>query len=235
VKPWRRAGASQRSQVGMRRSVIMVALLAMTACGSGGSGTTTITIGQGADSPVAAVEALRSLLAAGDFVAASSLAVPNQAALASLGEGASFGEVASALDNGDAGVAANFWSGFAQGVGEVFAGDLTVEGAGSTTQGGVEFFLVGVTPESGTQRLMVTRDLDGQRIDIFASFGAGLAEQMLSPVEILLGSSSDESKTILSALQDVVPSLLLAATDESLSPEAVQGVLQLVELITRVG
>jgi len=32
-----------------------------------------------------------------------------------------------------------------------------------------------------------------------------------------------------------VPSLLLAASDESLGPEAVQNVLKLVEIITRVG
>jgi hypothetical protein len=81
----------------------------------------------------------------------------------------------------------------------------------------------------------MTRDVDGQRIDLFASFGAGLAQRMLSPVEILLGTSSADSAVILSALQDVVPSLLVSATDPSLSPEAVQGVLQLVELITRVG
>jgi hypothetical protein len=58
---------------------------------------------------------------------------------------------------------------------------------------------------------------------------------MISPVELLLGSSSPDARSILAALQDVVPSLLVAATDESLSPEAVQRILQLIEVITRVG
>jgi hypothetical protein len=58
---------------------------------------------------------------------------------------------------------------------------------------------------------------------------------MMSPVEILLGTSSEDAATVLAALQDVVPSLLVAASNESLSPDASQRVLQLVELITRVG
>jgi hypothetical protein len=54
-------------------------------------------------------------------------------------------------------------------------------------------------------------------------------------VELLLGTSTDESRAILAALREVVPSLLVAASDPDLSPEAVQGILQLVEMITRVG
>lgn len=217
----------------MRRS-IAVLLLALVAC-SGEGGTTTVTIGEGASDPVAAIEDLRSLLAQGDFGAAGSLAVPGQAVLASLGEGATPSAVAASLENGDGEVAANFWTGFAQGVGETFTGEVTVEDLGTTSQEGVEFFVVGVTPEGGDQRQMVTRDVDGQRVDLFATFGAGLAEGMMGPVELLLGSSNEDSQMILSALQDVVPSLLVAANDESLSPDSVQRILQLVELITRVG
>ncbi len=213
----------------------MLAVVAVSACGGNANTTTTITIGQGAETPVAAVEDLRALLASGDFGAASSLAVPNQAALASLAEGATTGQVADALEGGDAEIASNFWGGFAQGVGEVFTGELTIEDSGTTTESGVEFFLVGVTPEAGVERLIITRDVDGHRIDLFASFGAVLAEQMIAPVELLLGTSSEDSRATLAALQDVVPSLLVAATDESLAPETVQSILQLVELITRVG
>jgi len=217
----------------MRRS-IAVLLLALVAC-SGEGGTTSVTVGEGASDPVAAIEELRSLLAQGDFGAAGSLAVPGQAVLASLGEGATPSAVAASLENGDGEVAANFWTGFAQGVGETFTGEVTVEDLGTTSQEGVEFFVVGVTPEGGDQRQMVTRDVDGQRVDLFATFGAGLAERMMGPVELLLGSSNEDSQMILSALQDVVPSLLVAANDESLSPDSVQRILQLVELITRVG
>ncbi|HEX9865986.1 MAG TPA: hypothetical protein VGC03_13555 [Acidimicrobiia bacterium] len=219
----------------MRNAWILALVLTVSACTGNGNELSSGTNGNGATSPVAAVEELRSMLIAGDFASAAALAVPNQAALASLGEGASFGQVADAITDGDAEIAANFWSGFGQGVGEVLNSELAIEDRGSTTESGVEFFLVGVTPEQGTERLIMTRDVDGQRIDLFASFGAGLAQRMLSPVEILLGTSSADSAVILDALQDVVPSLLVSATDPSLSPEAVQGVLQLVELITRVG
>lgn len=219
----------------MRSAWIVGLVLTVSACTGNGNDPSSGTNGNGATSPVAAVEELRSMLIAGDFASAGALAVPDQAALASLGEGASFGQVADAITDGDAEIAANFWSGFGQGVGEVLNSELAIEDRGSATEGGVEFFLVGVTPAQGTERLIMTRDVDGQRIDLFASFGAGLAQRMLSPVEILLGTSSADSAVILNALQDVVPSLLVSATDPSLSPEAVQGVLQLVELITRVG
>ena len=194
-----------------------------------------MTIGEGAADPVGAIEELRSLLAQGDFATAGSLAVPGQAVLASLAEGATPSAVAASLEEGDGEVAANFWNGFAQGVGETFVGEVAVEDLGTTSEEGVQFFVVGVTPEGGAQRLMVTRDVDGQRVDLFATFGAGLAEGMMGPVELLLGSSNEDSRLILSALQDVVPSLLVAANDESLSPDATQKILQLVELITRVG
>ena len=217
----------------MRRS-LAAALLALVAC-SGGGGTHDGDNWRGSTDPVAAIEDLHSLLAQGDFGAAGSLAVPGQAVLASLGEGATPSTVAASLEDGDGEVAANFWNGFAQGVGNTFAGEVTVEDLGTTSEEGVEFYVVGVTPEGGDQRLMVTRDVDGQRVDLFATFGAGLAEGMMGPVEFLLGSSNEDSQLILSALQDVVPSLLVAANDESLSPDSVQRILQLVELITRVG
>lgn len=219
----------------MRRALAVVGLVALVACNGNDPVTSSVTIGQGAESAEAAVEELRSLLTEGDFAAASSLAVPNQAALASLAEGAGIEQVADALEDGDADIAANFWGGFAQGVGEVFTNELVIEEQGTTTEGGVDFYMVGVTPDGGTERLIVTRDGDGHRIDLFASFGAGLAAGMISPVEILLGTSNEDSQAILGALQDVVPSLLVAASDPALSPEAVQSVLQLVELITRVG
>jgi hypothetical protein len=58
---------------------------------------------------------------------------------------------------------------------------------------------------------------------------------MIPSVELLLASSNEDSGAILAALQDVVPSLLVAAKDETLSPEASQRILQLVEMITRAG
>ncbi len=220
----------------MRRHALL-ALLVVTAvaCRGAESADTSITRGPGAASAVEAVEELHHLLVDGDFAAASSLAMPGQAALASLAEGASSTEVADAVENGDEAIAANFWSGFAQGFGGVLSGEIAVDDAGPATNSGVEFHLVNVSPESGNARHLVTQDVDGHRIDLFASFGAGLADRLLSPVEILVDTPTGDNAVILAALQDVVPSLLLAASDDTLSPEARQNVLRLVELITRVG
>jgi hypothetical protein len=209
--------------------------LIAVACRGGGDIDTSITRGPGADSAVAAVEELHDLLIDGDFASASSLAMPGHAALASLAEGATSGEVADALRTGDEAIAANFWSGFAQGFGEVLSGEIMVEEIGPQTESGVEFFLVSVTPESGNIRRLVTQDVEGHRVDLFASFGAGLADRLISPVERLVDTPTGDNAVILEAFQGVVPSLLVAASDESLGPEAVQNVLRLVELITRVG
>ena len=193
-----------------------------------------ITTGPGADTAEAAIEELRLLLEDGDFAGASALAVPNHAALASLAEGAAFSDVATALEQGDAPVAANFWSGFAQGIGQVLELEADVQSVGTTTESGVEFHLVSVTPVAGSPQMIVTQDVDGHRVDLFASFGAGLAGRMLSPVEILLTASTEDAAVILAELGEIVPSLTVAASDETLTPESVQEILQLIELITRV-
>lgn len=189
----------------------------------------------GAETPVAAIEELQVLLAEGDFEAASALAVPGHAALASLAEGAPFSQVAESLRTGDASVASNFWNGFAQGAGDVLAEGATIADAGLTTESSVEFNLVDLTPAGSSTRTLATQDIDGYRVDLFASFAVGLAERMITPVEMLLSASTPDASLILAELQGVVPSLLLAASDQSLPPDAVQSILQLIELITRVG
>ncbi len=219
-----------------RRAVLMlIVALVAGGCRGGAELSTTTTIGAGSASPTETVVGLRQFLIDGDFASAAALAVPGQAALASLAEGASYAVVADALENGDRDVAANFWSGFAQGVGEVFTGSLDVEDAGTVTQSGVEFHVVNVTPDSGEKAQIAMRDVDGFRVDLFASFGAGLAGRLSPAVDLLLGSGTEEATVVLSRLQDVVPSLLLAADDPALSAQAVQEVLALVERITRVG
>ncbi len=192
-------------------------------------------LGSGADSPAQAVEDLSTFLSEGDFAAASSLAVPGQAALASLAEGASPGEVADALENGDTEIAANFWSGFAQGAGETLTGEIEVAESGTQTESEVEFHIVEVSPESGGEGRVITQDVDGHRVDLFASFGAGLSESLILPYEQLLETQSEDGATILLASRDLVPSLMVAASAPGLDPGSVQEILRLVELITRVG
>lgn len=221
----------------MPRTVTAAFLLvvALVACDGDEPATGPEPVPPGASSAGEAVEELHTLLAQGDFDGASGLAVPDHAALASLAEGATFAEVADALRTGDASVAANFWSGFAQGVGESFLGEIEIAERGTATQGDTTFGLVSVTPAGGAERTMVTQDVDGYRVDLFGSFGPGLAARMITPVELLLTSATPDAALILSELGETVDSLLLSANQAGLSPEEVQAVLQLVELITRVG
>ena len=237
MKASRRPVVSPTSWPSVRspKVLFLVLVLVVGACGGNGDGAPTITTGPGAESAEAAVEELRTHLNDGDFASASALAVPNQAALASLAEGATFSQVARALEGGDAQVAANFWSGFAQGVGETFPPGAAVAAAGTTNESGVDFFLVEVSSGSGTERLVVTQDIDGHRIDLFASFASGFAGRLISPIEILLTSLTEDAVLILSEMKTTVPSLLVASSDESLTPDAVQEILQLIELITRAG
>ena len=216
----------------MRRYLLGIILVMLAGC-SPDATLSPGTIGPGAANPEAAVRQLQEALAGGNFESASSLAVPGQAALASLAEGATFVQVADALENADARVASNFWSGFAQGAGDVLAESVNVKLLGTQSESGIEFYLVAVN-SPGSERRMVTRDVDGHRIDLFASFGVSVAQRMLSPVELLLNSANQDATRILLELQSVVPSLLVAASEEGLPPESVQSILQLVELITRI-
>ena len=103
--------------------------------------------------------------------------MPGQAALASLAEGASPAEVADALENGDTEIAANFWSGFAQGAGEALTGEIEVAEAGTQTESESSSTLSRSRPESGGEGRVITQDVDGHRVDLFASFGAGLCRE----------------------------------------------------------
>jgi hypothetical protein len=219
-----------------RRCSPILAIVVLTACG-GGAGDPDPPPGPsvGADTPVAAVDGLVEAINAPDFAGASRFAVPGQAALAALAEGATFGEVANSLSEGDGEVAANFWAGFAQGTASFLAGDVTAVEDGVVDQEGVTFHRVVVTPVDGESRTLLVREDDGYRIDLFASFGPGLADKMIGPVERLLTTQTGESGLILSELQDIVPSLLASASLPGTSPETSQQLIALIEVITRVG
>jgi hypothetical protein len=220
----------------MRASHLLVVLTVVAgACGGSDAVTASDTLGPGADTPQAAVRELIDHLNEPDFTAAGDLAVPDHAALASLAEGATFGEVADALRSGDVTVAANFWSGFAQGTGSYLTGPITTDEGPAISQEGMEFLTVIVTPESQDDRVMMVRDVDGYRIDLFASFGPGLADKMLPPVERLLSTQTDDARVIISELKTIVPSLIVAGNQPGLSPVVAQQLTQLIELITRVG
>lgn len=190
--------------------------------------------GTSADSALGAVDGLIDAIQKPDFDTAARLAMPGQAALASLAEGATFGEVAEALEQGDNDVAANFWAGFAQGAGTFLTGNVATSEDGVVTESGIDFHTVTVTPPDSGSRTVLVREDDGYRIDIFASFGAGLAARMTGPVERLLSTQTAESRLILAELQEIVPSLLVAANLPDTTPVISQQILALVEVITRV-
>lgn len=219
----------------LRAMAALVAVALAASCTSGAGDDVTGSVGEGADSAEQAVDTLIELLSDGDFSAAAPLAMPGQAALASLAEGATFGEVADALRSEDVDVTTNFWGGFAQGSGSFVIGAVGVEPSEVVTREGVEFHVVDVLAESGAEREMIVREADGFRVDIFASFAPGLADRMVGAVERVLGAQSDDARLILSELREVVPSLLVAAERPGQPPDVVQAVLRLVELITRVG
>jgi hypothetical protein len=218
------------------RAIALVLGLAIAACGGEEPGVEpTIAPGEGAESAVAAVEQLVDAMNAADFADASRLAVPGQAALAALAEGATFGEVARSLSEGDEEIAANFWTGFAQETGRFLTGDISVVDDGTISQGDEEFHTVTVTPHDGGARSILVKEVNGYRVDLFASFGSGLADKMTAPVERLLASQTAESQQILAALQEIVPSLHVAAGLPGTTPAASQQLFALIEVITRVG
>lgn len=223
----------------MRRSLscwIVVLIVSLAACG-GDAGEPDATNGPlpGAETALGAVEDLIAAVNQGDFTEVSRLAMPGHAALAALAEGATFAEVASALEEGDEEIAANFWGGFAQGSGTFLTGSVNVEEDGTLTSGEVEFHRVIVQPAEGDQRVLLLREDDGFRVDLFASFGTGLADKMITPAERLLTAQTADARLILARLQEIVPSLQVAASLPGTTTEASQQVIGLIEVITRVG
>ena len=215
---------------------LLAAALVVAACsGDSVDPIETVPPGPGAATPSETVIELVDAINVPDFSDASRLAMPGHAALASLAEGATFAEVAEALREGDEEVAANFWAGFAQGAGSFLTGDITVTDGETVSRDDIEFHQVSVSPETGGSRSVLIRESDGYRVDLFASFGAGLADKMMGPVERLLSTQTEDSRLIMANLRAIVPSLLAASELPGTSAEVSQRLLALVEVITRVG
>lgn len=220
----------------LRRSAlgVFLVMLAVACSNDAAEPQPTIPGGEGAESALAAVEELVASINDADFADASRLAIPDHAALASLAEGATYSVVAEALRTGDSEIAANFWAGFAQGTGNFLAGSVDLSEDDPVTGADVEFSRVTVTPVQGDSRSILVRDVDGYRIDLFASFGPGLADKMMVPVERLLTTQTADARLILVELQDIVPSLLAATKIPGNTSDVNQQLLSLVEVITRV-
>lgn len=217
-------------------ALLMTAVLFVSACsGDAVEPVETVSPGKGAATPVDAVNELVAALNTPDFPDASRLAVPGQSALAALAEGAAFADVAAALREGDEEIAANFWAGFAQQTGSFLVDGVTAVEGGLITHDDFELHLVTVTSAEGETRSVLLQESNGYRVDLFASFGPGLADKMMGPVERLLTTQTEDARLILQNLRGIVPSLLVAADLPGTSTEVSQRLLALVEVITRVG
>ena len=188
----------------------------------------------GAETPEQAVEDLFALLAAGEFASASTLAVPEQSALAALAEGASVEDVAAGLRDGDVGIARNFWSGFAQSIDSLLGEGVEVVGSATTTAQDVEFTVVEIVTGSGDVHHIATREMNGHRVDLFATFGPSLASRIYPQIERLFDEPSEDASLILARMREQVPSVYMAAETPNLAPNVVQDLLRLIELITRI-
>ena len=217
------------------KKLLVIAVLIAAAGACSGTGETADQPGTGAETAEQAVEELFLLLAAGEFGAASALAVPEQSALAALAEGASVADVASGLRDGDAGIASNFWSGFAQSINSLLGHGVEVVGSAATTAQGVEFTIVEIATGSGETHHIATRELEGHRVDLFATFGPSLASRLYPQIELLFDQPSEDATFILAQMREQAPSFHVAAETPNLAPNVVQDLLQLIELITRLG
>jgi hypothetical protein len=218
----------------LSKQLLAAVVLIAVAAGCSGPGETSEQPGRGAETAEQAVEDLFGLLAAGEFVSASTLAVPDQSALAALAEGALVADVASGLREGDVGIARNFWSGFAQSIDSLLGEGVEVVGSSATTAQDVEFTVVEIVTGSGDVHHIATREVNGHRVDLFATFGPSLASRLYPQIELLFDEPSEDSSLILARMREQVPSFYMAAETPNLAPNVVQDLLQLIELITRL-
>ncbi len=216
------------------RRCLAVAILIVAGGACSGPGESADQPGSGAETAEQAVGELFSMLAAGEFGSASDLAVPDQSALAALAEGALVEDVAAGLRDGDAAIASNFWSGFAQSIDSLLGEGVEVVGSATTTAQDVEFTVVEIVTGSGDIHHIVTREVDGHRVDLFATFGPSLASRLYPQIELLFDEPSEDASLILARMREQVPSLYVAAETPNLAPNVVQDLLQLIELITRL-
>lgn len=186
--------------------------------------------------PSAVVSDLLAAIVEGRFEDTAALTDQRQAGLLALAEGAEISEVVEALDEDAAGVAANFWSGFAQSLDPSF--DLestTLEEGEELERGGERYVPVEMTGPDGEGRVFYLRQDDGWRVDLMATFAPLVAERLTPRVESLLTSANPNASTVVGLLNRSTPSLEVAAADASLDVSTHQSVLALIERITRAG
>ena len=123
-------------------------------------------------------------------------------------------EEAAGIDVGKNGlaVAANFWTGFLESAG--LAGDQ-VAGIEAFTEGTTDFARLEL--RSGS---IILKQSDAWRIDVIASFGAPLAERLLSAVEVVVANRSPEADVLREMLRAERDAVAVAMADPSITTSA---------------
>ncbi|MFP3914490.1 MAG: hypothetical protein ACLFWM_06415 [Actinomycetota bacterium] len=221
-----------RSRCGLAVGVLVV--MALAACqGEEVPAETTVP----ADlAPEEVVNQLLEAVLAGRFEETSALTDQRQAGLLALAEGADVNEVVQALDEDPGGVAANFWSGFAQTLDPSFTlEEASLEAGDTVRRDGESFVAVGVAGPEGEERVFYLRRDGTWRVDLMATFAPVVAERLTPRVESLLTSANPDASRVVGMLRRSIPSLRLAADDQGLEASVHQSLLALIERITRAG
>lgn len=172
----------------------------------------------------------------GRFEDTPALSDQRQAGLLVLAEGAEVNEVVQALEEDSAGVAANFWSGFAQSLDASFTLEgSTLEAGDPVEHGGERYVAVVLTDPAGEERVFYLRQDDGWKVDLMATFAPVVAERLTPRVEALLSSANPSAATLVRLLNRSTPSLEVAARNPGLDESTHQSLLALIERITRAG
>jgi hypothetical protein len=216
----------------------LAALALVAGCGSDGTTVSTgVAAAPGAESGEEAIAALVQALAAGDWDGAFRLSDAGQMVAVALAEGTTIDEGLALLEGeGVEEVGANFWQGFAEGVGEFLGVDpsrIRLGESASFAAAGSEFVRVAVlVPLDAAPRSFVARSTGaGWKVDVVATFPAALAPRLGDTAEAV--GADPQGGPLLGVLREQRVGLEAALTDPELSPELRQTVLAALEVLTR--
>ncbi len=187
--------------------------LLVVAC-SGGTTATSASSVTGSDLPPEEVaEDVAAALDGGDPVVVAGLTDLRPMAWVAMAEGATV-EEAAGIEEGDRAIAVarNFWTGFLETAG--LAGN-EVANIEAFTEGATDFARLDLPSGS-----IVLNQRDAWRIDVIASFGAPLAERLLSAVEVIVANRSPEADVLQEMLQDERDAVAVAIADPSITTSA---------------
>jgi hypothetical protein len=197
--------------------------LLLVACSSGGT-VPSVTAAAGSDLPPDDVaKEVVAALGGGDPTVIAGLTDLQPMAWVALAEGATVEDAAGIDEENALAVAANFWTGFLDSAG--LAGE-DVANVEAFTEGATDFARLDLA--SGA---IVLNERDGWRIDVIASFGAPLAERLLSAVEVVVANHSPEADVLRTMLGDERDAVAVAVADPSITTSAREAVAEVLAAI----